>query len=361
MIKVLHIVPSMHYGGVGSVVMNYYRNLDKKKIHIDFATFHVADDFKEEMDNNSSKIYHLENRSAHPIKRFKKIKKILKENDYDIVHAHSDSASLFLDLFAAKAGGSRVRIAHSHNTMCLVKWQHVIFKPFLPLVVTKGIACSEDAGKWMFGNKPFTVLNNGIDYNLYCFNKDYRQDIRNEFNWHDKYVIGNVGNYQPSKNQIFLVRLLPELIKTNRNIKLALVGSCCDDAKKYVEENKLEDFVEFVGVRNDVNKVLQGLDLFVFPSLFEGNAVAVTEAYASGLPCLMSDAVYEVRKTDNHLANYYHLPLIEDKWIDFINEEIKKNNVRTSLDRKIFAKLGYDIKELGKELEKIYEDLVVVK
>ena len=361
MIKVLHIVPSMHYGGVGSVVMNYYRNLSKDKIHIDFATFHVADDLKQEMDNNGSKVYHLENRSAHPIKRFNKIRQILKENDYDIVHAHSDSASLFLDLFAAKVGGNKKRIAHSHNTMCLVKWQHVIFKPLLFMVVNKGIACSKDAGIWMFGDKPFTVLNNGIDYDLYCFNQEYRQNIRDEFNWHDRYVIGNVGNYQPSKNQIFLVRLLPELIKKNKNIKLALVGSCSDEAKKYVEENKLDDYVEFVGVRNDVNKLLQGMDMFVFPSLFEGNAVAVTEAYASGLPCLMSDAVYEVRKTDDDLPDYYHLPLVEEKWIDFINNEIEKNNVRTSLDRKIFAKLGYDIKELGKELEKIYEDLAFVK
>ena len=357
MLKILQIVSNMAYGGVETVVMNYYRNMDRSNLQIDFACYSIVDELQNELENSGARIYRISNKNRHPFRRFKEITNILKKNNYDIIHVHSDSASLFLELLAAKLTKTKVRIAHSHNTNCFVKWQHYLLRPLLPLVTNVRFACSKKAGEWMFPKDDFIVISNGIDFQKYGFNDTKRKKIRKDNKWDKHFIIGNVGNYQPSKNQIFLVKLMPELIKHIPQIKLVLAGTYSKDAKEFVDNNNLEKYVDFLGIRKDIPDVLQGYDLFVFPSLFEGNPSAVTEACANNLPCIISDQTYEAMNTINFNEHFYHLPLIEEKWVDKIIELSKQNIKKHPLDKKTIAESNFDIKVLGNELVKLYEDI----
>jgi len=357
MLKILQIVSNMNYGGVETVVMNYYRNMDRSNLQMDFACYSIVDELQEEIENNHGRIYRISNKNRHPFRRFKEISKILKENNYDIIHVHSDSASLFLELFAAKLAKTKIRIAHSHNTNCFVKWQHYLLRPFLPLVANVYFACSKKAGEWMFPKNDFIVITNGIDFNKYAFNDEKRKTMRKEYKWDNHFIIGNVGNYQASKNQIFLVKLMPALIKKIPEIKLALAGSYSSEAKEYVDNNNLNEYVDFLGIRKDIPDVLQGYDVFVFPSLFEGNPSAVTEACANNLPCIISDQTYEAMNSINFNKHFYHLPLQEEKWIDKIEELYNLKITKHKLDKQTIAESGFDIKVLGNELVKLYEDI----
>lgn len=357
MIKILQIVPSMRYGGVETVVMNYYRHLDKTNLQLDFGTYTIVDELRSEIEANNGKIYFVNNKNKHPLKRFNDVYQLAKCGKYDIVQVHSDSASLFLDLLAAKIAGTRVRIAHSHNTNCFVKWQHYLLKPFIRFVANEKFACSDAAGKWMFGNNPYKVIINGIDFNKYGFKEKTRKTVRDNLNWKDNVVIGHVGNYQKSKNQIFLVKMLPALIAKYPNIKIGFVGTYSDEAKSFVEENTLEQYVDFLGIRKDVQDVLQGFDLFCFPSLFEGNPSAVTEACASCLPCIISDQTFDAMCKINFNKYFYHLPLDINAWVNKVSELIDENNKRIPLTAKEIEESGFDINTLGLQLTKLYEDL----
>ncbi len=302
MIKVLQVVGSLDYAGIEAVIMNYYRNIDRDKVQFDFIATSRGGRFEDEIHELGGNIFYLPSKSKHPFKYMRQLKKIVLENNYDIVHSNTNSASAYLDLKPAKKAGCKIRIAHSHNSSCLVKWQHRLFKPLLPSVVTHRFACSEAAAKWLFGkNKDYKLINNGIDFDKFAFNEETRNKVRNEQKWDDSYVIGNVASFQERKNQRFLVELMPKLLKGIPNARLVFVGEgeTRGGVLELCDKLDIKDKVEFLGLRKDVDKLLQGFDAFCFPSLFEGLAVAYIEAVASGLPVIISDGVPFVEIGEN--------------------------------------------------------------
>lgn len=207
MIRVLQVIGSLGWAGVEAVVMNYYRHVNHNLIQFDFITCSTKQErYDQEIRNLGGKIHRLPSRSRRPFAYMAMLRRIINENHYQIVHIHQNSASMVMDGIVAKICGIPVIIGHSHNTKCNVMWQHRLFKPFVNIVLTHRFACSDAAGKWVFGNrKNVKIVNNAIDSSLYSFDEEKRAEIRRELNLKDKFVIGFVGRLHEQKN---LFRLL---------------------------------------------------------------------------------------------------------------------------------------------------------
>ena len=345
-------------GGAESLIMNLYRNIDRNKVQFDFVV-HTKDkcDYEDEINALGGKIYRIEQISRHPIKNMIQLKKIFKDNKdiYQTIHRHTDSSIVFTDLLVAKLMGIKNRYVHSHNTkVSKGKIIHLFFRPVLNLLATRRFACSQDAGKWLFGSKKdFTVIPNGIEIDKYKFNPKVRKEVRKELNIDDdEILIGHVGRFQNVKNHNFLIDIFYELQKDIKS-KLVLVGDgeLQRTIKEKVKELKIENKVLFLGLRNDVNRILQGIDLFVFPSYYEGLPLTLIEAQASGLNILASDTI---TKQCNITGSIEFLSLNKGKliWKQKILNMLENN--KRKLDITSLYENGFDSKETAKKLQLLY-------
>ena len=291
MIRVLQIIGSLDYAGVETVVMNYYRHIDRAKVQFDFVTCTKKEErYTKEILSMGGIIYNLPSRSREPFAYMKKLKQVIQENKYSIVHIHQNSASMTMDAIVARRCGVKTIIGHSHNTACNILWQHYLLKPLVNFFVTDRIACSKDAGNWVFGNRQdLRIINNAIDAEIFNFDKSMRDLYRKELELEDKYVVGFVGRFHEQKN---LTRLIEIFRKINdENVALLLIG---EGPEKDVLVEKTTDIshrVKFLGRREDVNYLMSAMDVFVMTSIYEGLPVVVVEAQASGLHVVVSDKV----------------------------------------------------------------------
>ena len=268
-------------GGVESVVMNYYRNIDRDKIQFHFLCDEDSTDIPyDEIEKLGGKVIVIPPYQKL-FKYQKELYKIFKENNYKIVHSHINALSVF-PLRIAKKAKIPVRIAHSHSTSNKKEWKKnilkMILRPFSKLYANNYFACTEYAGKWLFGKKvverkELNVINNAIDLKKFEFNENTREDLRKELGIkEDVLVIGHVGRFMKQKNHEFLIDVFEKAIKQDDNIYLILVGQgpLEDKIKEMAKEKGIENKILFLGQRNDVNKLYQAMDIFVLPSLYEG-------------------------------------------------------------------------------------------
>ena len=268
-------------GGVESVVMNYYRNIDKEKIQFHFLCDEDSTDIPyQEIEKLGGKVIIIPPYQKL-FKYQKELYRIFKENNYKIVHSHINAISVF-PLRIAKKAGVPIRIAHSHSTSNKKEWKKnilkMILRPFSKLYANQYFACTEYAGKWLFGKKvverkELNVINNAIDLKKFEFNENTREDLRKELGIkEDVLVIGHVGRFMKQKNHDFLIDIFNELIKKNDNSILILIGQgpLLNDMKQKVRDLKIEDKVKFIGQIRDVEKYYNIMDVFLFPSIYEG-------------------------------------------------------------------------------------------
>ena len=268
-------------GGVESVVMNYYRNIDKSKVQFHFICDEDSTDIPyDEIEKLGGKVI-----VVPPYQKLfkyqKELYKIFKENKYKIVHSHINALSVF-PLRIAKRAGVPIRIAHSHSTSNKKEWKKNIVKnilrPFSKVYANKFFACTKHAGEWLFGKKiierkELNVINNAIDLKKFEFNEKIREDLRKEFGIkEDTIVIGHIGRFMKQKNHDFLIDVFNELIKKDENSILILIGQgpLLNDMKQKVRDLKIEDKVKFIGQVTDVEKYYNIMDIFLFPSIYEG-------------------------------------------------------------------------------------------
>ena len=261
--------------------MNYYRNIAKDKIQFHFLCDEDSTNIPyEEIEKMGGKVIIIP-----PYQRLyeyqKELYRIFKENNYKIVHSHISTLSVF-PLRIAKKAGVPIRIAHSHSTSNKKEWKKnilkMILRPFSKLYANNYFACTEYAGKWLFGKKvverkELNVINNAIDLKKFEFNENTREDLRKELGIkEDVLVIGHVGRFMKQKNHEFLIDVFEKAIKQDDNIYLILVGQgpLEDKIKEMAKEKGIEYKILFLGQRNDVNKLYQAMDIFVLPSLYEG-------------------------------------------------------------------------------------------
>lgn len=290
----------------------------------------------------------------------------MRENKYDIVHSHMDAAGYFL-LKEAKKAGIPVCISHSHNTANKRKndsnIKDLIYKIIhgyainrLPKVTDARIACSTEAGNWLFNGSTFTVLNNAIDIKKYAYDSSKREKIRQNLGFKDEMVIGHVGRFAVQKNHEFLIDIFSGLLNRFVDAKLVLVGTgeLLNSIKQKVSSLGIEKNVLFLGVRNDVDDLMQGFDVFLLPSLHEGLPVVGIEAQASGLPCVISSTVSsEVKLSDN--TRFVSLDAPVSEWCNSI-EDVYNRGVDREQGVDIVKNAGFDIKNVIVNLMKIYDD-----
>ena len=348
-------------GGVESVIMNYYRHLDHSKVQFDFICDEDSTRIPyDEIKKLGGRVFLVPKYQNLP-KYLKVLEKLFKENQYRIVHSNINTLSVF-PLYAAKKAGVPIRISHSHSTSNPKEWKRNfiknILRPFSKRYATDYFACSEVAGRYLFGNKTFNrgevkIIHNAIDIDKFKFDEVARKKLRKELGIKDStIVIGHVGRFVQQKNHTFLVDVFKEYHKKNPDSKLLLVGSgpLEDEIKKKVERLGLKDSVLFLGQRDDINKLYSVMDIFCLPSLYEGLPVVGVEAQAAGLPCVFSDKISEdIKITDS--IKFIKLTDKLKKWSDEIAKVI--NDKRPSTESDQYAK-DYNIKKVVTSLEVEY-------
>ncbi|MGW8424552.1 glycosyltransferase family 1 protein [Peribacillus simplex] len=360
-IRILHILNSMNRGGSETMIMNYYRNIDRKKVQFDFLlTAQEKSDYEDEiisLGGNIHRVPPIQMKSIY--KFFVQLNEFYKQNSgYRIVHSHRSSvSSLFLLL--AKRNNIPIRIAHSHSSKSELgvkgRIRNALMLP-LKYSCTDMFACGQVAGEWLFGkekNDTFTIVNNAIEAKEFVYNPTTRDKLRNELNISEKFVLGHVGRFSHPKNHEFLIDIFYEVYKKNSNSVLLLVGSgeLEEAIRKKVEMLGLTHVVKFLGLRLDIPHILQTFDVFVFPSHFEGLPVVTIESQASGLKTIVSsDITKEIQITD--LVKSISLSDSPELWAKYI---LQWENGYERKDTYIkIEESGYDIKQEVKKLEKFY-------
>ena len=368
-IKIAHVIGKWVGGGVEAVVMNYYRNIDHSKIQFDFICDDDSIDIPyEEIESLGGKII-LIPPYQKVLKYQKQLKEVLKAGNYKIVHSHINTLSVF-PLYAAKKAGVPVRIAHSHSTTNKKEWKKNLLKlalrPFAKLYATNYFACTEHAGRWLFGDKEFEkgnvyILNNAIDIDKFKYNEEVRKQKRKELGIDDDtLVIGHIGRFVEQKNHRFLIDVFNEVHKKNKNSKLILVGQGPLEWKirNKVKNMNLEENVIFLGQRRDVNELYHAFDMLILPSLYEGLGIVLIEAEISGVHCVCSEEVPRIVDITKKVQ-FISLGKTAENWSEKIlnNYEIKNRKyILQDIDIS-----DYDITKEAKKLVKEYMKFSKIK
>ena len=357
-VRVLQVVTTMDRAGIETMLMNYYRHIDRSILQFDFLEHRAKrSDYDDEIEALGGKIYRLPRLNPLSKEYLNALDKFFSEHpEYRIVHSHLDCMA-GIPLKYAKKHGVPTRIAHAHNSNQNKNFKYPLklyYKQSIPQYATDLFACGQEAGKWMYGNHPFSVLNNAIDVKHFSFNKEVRKEVRNQLGIDEStLVLGHVGRFNPQKNHTFLIDIFNAVHSLRPDSKLLLVGQ--GELEKEIREKcnamGILDHVVFTGSRSDVNRLLQAMDVFMQPSLFEGLSVAAIEAQAAGLPCLISDKVpMDCEKTEGLVCS---VPL-DASPKDWAEKVLKAASIARRDTYPEISQNGFDIIENAEWLQNFY-------
>lgn len=358
-LRILHVVVNMNRGGAETLLMNLYRNIDRSKVQFDFLTCKHGE-FDEEIKSMGGIVHRIPYiTDVGPIRYINHLNTFFADKYYKIVHSHLDKMSGIV-LRSAKKAGIPIRIAHSHNTQSEGRLATKVYKWYAGKYIipnaTNFFACSNDAARWLFTKKSnrATVMKNGIEVSQFAYSPKTRNQVRKDLNIPENiFVLGHVGRFCLQKNHTFLIDAYKEFNRTYEKSLLILVGD--GPLKSEIEEKctklGIRNKVVFLGIRSDINSLLQAFDTFVFPSLHEGLPVSLIEAQGAGLPCVISDKISEEVDLGMNLINYASLNI--NDWVQQLINNVKKNRDR-QLQEWVFTEKGYDIKVTAKEIESYY-------
>lgn len=366
-VRVAQVVGPVVLGGVDTMVMNYYRHIDRSKVQFDFIMDGYEDTpIDDEIKALGGRVYKVEPYAHNMVKSMRQYYRIFRDKHYQIVHCHMNTLSVF-PLFEAWRAGIPVRIAHSHSTAVRSEGKKTVMKyalrPFAKLFPTHCCACSEYAGRWLFGDRLYDVgkvhvVKNAIDLDRFRFNPETRERLRKELGISNQFVVGHVGRFMYQKNHDFLIDIFHEIHKRRSNSVLLLIGDgpLKGRIRQKVNELGLSDAVQFLGRRKDTPELYQEMDICLLPSFYEGFGMVALEAQAAGLPVIASECVpKEVQVTD--LLSYLQLAQPPGKWADKI---LAYENYHRPLDTKDrIQEAGFDIHAAGKDLTEWYLKIAV--
>ncbi|MFB9057608.1 glycosyltransferase family 1 protein [Mariniflexile ostreae] len=371
-IRILQVFTTMGRGGAESMIMNYYRHIDKTKIQFDFLVHREGSAaFDAEIEQLGGVIYRLpEINPIFPQNYYNALREFFKtHHTYKIVHSHLNTFSCF-PLKVAEEFNIPVRIAHAHIAMDPINIKTTLkskanfieaIKKIIKIQVKKKIhkhsthrfACGIKAGKWLFGEQmPFKVMNNAINAKTFVYNPSLSEQLKKEFQIDNQTVLGHIGRFTHQKNHEYLIRIFAEVLKINKNFILILIGDghLDDQIKRLTEKLEVSNQVKFLGLRTNIPELLQLIDIFVFPSFYEGLPVTLIEAQAAGVKILASDTITkEVQLTDD--IHYLSIDLKPQYWANTVVSLVpfeKKNNLKQITDG------NYDITENALNIENFY-------
>jgi glycosyltransferase involved in cell wall biosynthesis len=349
-------------GGIESLLLDICKNFDREIVDFSFLSYSKQYPLKEEFDAQNVKVIMIPS-LRNPVSYLKFWHNIVKHGNYKVIHFHKNSAANVLSILIAKIMGTKMIYIHSHNTSpqkgkAIAFLLHYINRPIINIIASEKIACSIESGEWLFGKKAMKhknviIINNGIDTIKYTINEHDRETTRKELGFKNtNFVIGHVGRFSSQKNHLLLIDIFAKCLEINPDYRLLLVGE--GDLKEKIEDKvrheNLENEIVMTGYRKDTDKLYQAMDVFLFPSLYEGNSIALLEALSSGLPCILSQKI-PVPKKLLHIDNIISVDLTADisEWAEAVIQMTELFFMKKRIPSQIFS-----INEVCAELLKLY-------
>lgn len=363
--NILFISEHFNMAGTETFMLNVVRASDKTQYHYDFLIFRPSDNnYREEAEELGCHFYILPPRFKSPTLYLKSLDTFFKchAKKYVAVHWCGGAISSIAPLWYAHKYKIHNIIVHSHNSSCTglhTRLLHSVFKHMLPKYCNHFFACSTSAAKFFFGKKDAVIIKNGIDLKKYRFNKDIRKQYRDDFGIDSEtFVLGHIGRFEEVKNHSFLLEVFIETLKKRENSALFLIGkgSLEESIRERVRHMGIEKKVLFMGERDDVDKCVQAMDIFVMPSLYEGLPFVLVEAQAAGLPCVISDTINDDAVI---CPSTFKLPLSQkaENWAKKILDILEKY-IRIDTSNYLIEK-GFSIRNTTDYLEKIYSSKTI--
>lgn len=361
-IRILNLFTIMNRGGAETMVMNYYRSIDRTKVQFDFMVHRQERGaYDDEIETLGGRIFRMPPVRPWTANAYRKtIRKFYREHpEYKVIHSHMSELGYY-DFLEAERAGVPVRICHAHNRPYGIDLKSPIrwyYKTRMMPHITHMFMCGQESGDWLFGKKNrkrFIQMNNAINAEAYAFDEARRAKVRASLGLKNEFVIGHVGRFDLQKNHTFMIDIFEAVHRLEPNSRLLLVGNdsgkLAEEIHRKVQELGLEEAVHFLGVRSDVADLMQAMDVFLFPSLFEGLSVASVEAQASGLPTIISDGIpIECKITD--LVEVMPLSEHAEIWAKKLLE-LGKNQRENTFEQ--IKAAGFDINENAKKLQQFY-------
>ena len=360
--KVVCLCESWASGGIESFLCNVLMRLDTGSLEVDIVAAQLDDSvFTDKLKARGIRFYELSGSMRKVGENHRRFRALLRERHYDVLHLNAFQGLSLAYLRIAKEEGVPVRIAHSHNTalrksltrpikLAIHNWARERY----PKDATAQWACSKDAAEFLFsarelGRRGFRFVPNGIDVERFQFNAAVRDEVRHELGLDGKYVIGHVGRLCHQKNQSFLLDVLAEVVKQRPESALLLVGDGKYEPmlREKARELGIAEKVLFYGASEHVERLYWAMDVFVFPSLFEGFGIAVIEARAAGLAVCCSEYVPE----EARIAGCTALPLDAGIWA----EEITQAHDRALEGADAVRQAGFDIARVTEQIAISYK------
>ena len=355
MVKVLHVFAGMNKGGVESFVMNLHKALKDSEIRFDFLLRSRGCDNKmvRYFKNIGSRIYITKAWPLHFIQNYCQMKCFFSKHadDYDYIHIHANALLYMLPVrMAVKYMRGTKMIMHSHNT----RTRHVFAMPvhfvnrrILKKYQTINLACSDEAGKWMFSDR-YTVIPNGIDVTRFKSESVKRACT-------DTVRLVSVGKIENQKNYFFMLSVIKQLKTEGMEVKYQIAGEgrLKKDLIRAVREKGISDYVELLGNIEAVEQLLKKSDIFLMPSKYEGLSIAFLEAQCSGIPCVISD---RIPQTSVLCPNVYRIPLQKEKWVNAVKKiAAAKNRGFSEKNSELIEQSRYSLKGLAVSMQSVYQ------
>ena len=365
-LRIALVIGKLFNGGVENIVMNYYRNIDREKIQYDFIIDgdSTNTDMQNEIINLGGKVIMIppyQKQFAYQ----KALYQLFTENHYPLVYSHLNTLSVF-PLFAAWRAGIKIRIAHNHSTAGKGEFKRNIMKyslrPFAKIFPTHLCACSRFAGEWLFGKRAMnsgrvTVWQNAIDTERFAYDESKREDMRRQLHIENKFVVGHAGRFMRQKNHDFLIDIFSEIHKRRSDSVLLLAGDgpLMGSVREKVNRLGLSECVIFPGSVNDIERYYHAMDIFMFPSLYEGLGMSAVEAQISGLPVICSTEVPDEAVICDNIK-FIPLRKLASEWAEE-SLRLSDNHVRSDMS---FAarEHGFDIKAQAEKMTRWYCELL---
>lgn len=344
----------LNYVGITSVIKNYISAMDTTGLAFSFVAFpEIPESLKADFEKYG-RVCCITNRKKSFASYLSDIFGLMKQG-FDVVHIHGNSGTMLIEVLLAKLCGIRKVIIHAHSTQTNYPLVNRILKVPMMRLADLCIACSKASGDWLYGNYPYTVVNNAIDLPEFRFSEDSRKKYREAFAVQDAFLIGHIGHFTQPKNHFFLIDVFAAFHRLEPNSKLLLIsdGPRFQKIKEKVEQLGLQDAVIFAGRRSDVAGIYSAMDLFILPSCWEGLPLVMVEAQMNGLPLLVSDAVTKAAKCTDRVT-YKSLEDGAESWAETLQTLQKKTYDRRTDYRGIIAEKGFDIQTEAAKLRSLY-------
>ncbi len=313
-ITVAHVAGGLTTGGVESVIYQYVSHMPSDRYNWIYVSYDTPDQtVQKRFEQKGFRVYSVTKKKENFFKSCWEVFHIFKENKVQIVHSHM-TLMCFVTNILGLAAGAKVRISHSHLVLSPDMGKRILywfFKKLTTWTATTLFACSTAAGEYLYGKRNMSagqviIMNNALDCEAFCFDYDTRERLRETYGLKGKTVLGNVGRFTEQKNQEFLIQTFKKYQETDPESRLILVGDgpLMDAMKQLTINLEIENKVLFVGSTSKANEWYMAMDVFVFPSLYEGLGIAALEAQAAGLPVLMSSEVPKEAVLTDQVISY---------------------------------------------------------